>query len=234
MTAACPGGELGRLYLIADQRAAGDRDLAAVVQAALAGVPAGAMLVQLRARELGAGELLALARRLRAVTAACGARLLVNDRLDVALAAGADGVHLPEAGLDIAAVRALAGPGFLVGVSRHSAADAAAAARAGADLVVCGPVWPTPSKPGAAPLGLGALARAAAGMAGGRPADGATGRAPGRSAHLFALGGVDTPERARAARAAGAHGVASIRAFCAAADPGAAAAAMYTAVADAS
>jgi thiamine-phosphate pyrophosphorylase len=224
------GHALGRLYLIADpiasRGAAGDRDICVVVEAALAGVPAGAMLVQLRARELGGGALLALARRLRAITAGRGALLLVNDRLDVALAAGADGVHLPEHGLDVAAVRAVAGPDFLVGVSRHSAGDAAAAARAGADLIVCGPVWPTPSKPGAAPLGLDALARAAAGIA--------AARAPGRSAHLFALGGVDRPERARAARAAGAHGIASIRGFCAAADPAAAAAALYAAVADAS
>jgi thiamine-phosphate pyrophosphorylase len=211
--------------MITDQHAAGGRDLAGVVEAALAGVPAGAMLIQLRARELGDGALLALARRLRAITAGRGALLLVNDRLDVALAAGADGVHLPEHGLDVAAVRAVAGPGFLVGVSRHSAAGAAAAARAGADLIVCGPVWPTPSKPGAVSLGVDALAEAAAGVAAGPP---------GRGAHLFALGGVDTPERARAARTAGAHGIANIRAFCAAADPGAAAAAMYAAVADAS
>ncbi|HWN67399.1 MAG TPA: thiamine phosphate synthase [Haliangium sp.] len=217
---------LGRLYLITDQRAAGDRDLDDVVEAALAAVPAGAMLIQLRARDLGAGDLLALARRLRAITARRGALLLVNDRLDVALAAGADGVHLPERGLDVAAVRAVAGPDFLVGVSRHSAGDAAAAARAGADLIVCGPVWPTPSKPGAVPLGVEALAEAAAGVA--------AGVAPGRSARLFALGGVDTPARARAARAAGAHGVASIRALCAAEDPGAAAASMFAAVADAS
>jgi thiamine-phosphate pyrophosphorylase len=225
---------LGRLYLITNSitcritapGAGGDRDICVVVEAALAGVPPGAMLVQLRARELGGGALLALARRLRAITAGRGALLLVNDRLDVALAAGADGVHLPEHGLDVAAVRAVAGPDFLVGVSRHSASDAAAAARAGADLIVCGPVWPTPSKPGAVPLGLDALAQAAAGIA--------AGRTPARRAHLFALGGVDAPERARAARAAGAHGVASIRAFCAAADPAAAAAAMYAAVADAS
>lgn len=213
---------LGRLYLITDQRAVGDRDLVEVVQTALAAVPAGAMLVQLRARELCAGALLALARRLRAITAARGALLLVNDRLDVALAAHADGVHLPEQGLDIATVRAVAGPGFLVGASRHSAVEAAAAAGAGADLVVCGPVWPTPSKPGATPLGVDALAEAAAGVA--------ASAAPGRCTHLFALGGVDTPERARAARAAGAHGIASIRAFCAAGDLRTATAAMYAAV----
>jgi thiamine-phosphate pyrophosphorylase len=214
---------LGRLYLVTDQDAAGDRDLAEVVRAALAAVPAGALLVQLRAKRLGAGLLLDLARRLREVTAARGALLLINDRLDVALAAAADGVHLPENGLDIAAVRAVAGPDFLVGVSRHDPATAAEAARAGADLIVCGPVWPTPSKPGATPLGLDALAQAAAGVASAAP-----------RAHLYALGGVDTPDRARAARAAGAHGVASIRAFCAAADPGAAAAAMYAAVTGAS
>lgn len=215
---------LGRLYLITDARAAGDRDICVVVEAALAAVPAGALLVQLRARELGAGDLLRLARRLRAITAARGAPFLVNDRLDVALAAGADGVHLPERGLDVAAVRALTGPSFLVGASRHSVAGVVAAVRDGVDLVVCGPVWPTPSKPGATPLSPGALAEAATIIAA-APSD--------RRAYLFALGGVDTPERARTARAAGAHGIASIRAFCAPADPGAAAAAMHAAVTDA-
>jgi thiamine-phosphate pyrophosphorylase len=212
---------LGHLYLITDQRAAGC-DIADVVQAALAAVPAGTFTVQLRAKELSAGALLHLARRLRVITTAHDARLLVNDRLDVALAAGADGVHLPESGLDIAAVRAMTGPGFLIGVSRHGPAGAAAAARAGADLIVCGPVWSTPSKPETPPLGLDALAEAVRAVA--------EGQDPDRPAHLFALGGVDTPERAAAARAAGAFGVASIRAFCTATDPGAAAAAMHAAV----
>jgi thiamine-phosphate pyrophosphorylase len=212
---------LGHLYLITDQRVAG-RDICDVVQAALAAVPDGTFLVQLRAKDLSAGAMLHLARRLRAITTAHDARLLINDRLDVALAAGADGVHLPENGLDIASVRAITRPRFLIGVSRHGPAGAAAAARAGADLVVCGPIWPTPSKPGTEPLGVEALPEAAAAIA--------EVQDPDRPTHLFALGGVDTPERAAAARVAGAFGAASIRAFCAADDPGATAAAMHIAV----
>lgn len=227
-----------RLYLITDRRATGGRDLVDVVRAALAAVPEGAALVQLRDKDLGAGALLDLARRLRQVTAARRCPLLVNDRLDVALAAGADGVHLPETGLGIAAARAVAGPGvrpelraaplpdtrpaFLIGASRHDPAGAGAAARAGADLIVCGPVWPTPSKPGTEPMGLAVLAEAARAVAAGQP--------PGARARLFALGGVDSPERAAQARAAGAHGIAAIRAWCAAADPGAATAALHAAV----
>lgn len=215
------GAVLGHLYLITDQRVAG-RDICDVVQAALAAVPDGAFLVQLRAKDLSPGAMLHLARRLRAITAAHDARLLINDRLDVALASGADGVHLPENGLDIASVRAITRPSFLIGVSRHGPGGAAAAARAGADLVVCGPIWPTPSKPGTEPLGVAALTEAAAAIA--------EVQDPDRPTHLFALGGVDTPERAAAARAAGAFGAASIRAFCAADEPGATAAAMHVAV----
>lgn len=214
--------EPGRLYLITDRRAcAAGRDLVEVVEAALTGVPPGGALVQLREKDLGTRELLALARRLLAVTAPRRCPLLVNDRIDVALAAGADGVHLPEQSFDVATARALGGASFLVGASTHSAEAAAEAAGAGADLVVCGPVWSTPSKPGARAMGPDGLAHVAETVAAASPA-----------CKLFALGGVDTPERAREAVARGAWGAAGIRAFIAAQDPGAAAAAFARAAAE--
>jgi len=213
--------DLGRLYVITDRRAcAAGRDLVEVVEAALAGVAPGGALVQLREKDLGTRDLLALARRLRAVTAPRRCPLLVNDRIDIALVAGADGVHLPERSFDVATARALGGDHFIVGVSTHSADAARDAARAGADLVVCGPVWSTPSKPGAATLGADGLARVAEAVA-----------ATGTSCRLFALGGVDSPERAREAVTRGAWGAAGIRAFIAADDPRAATSAFARATA---
>lgn len=122
-------------------------------------------------------------------------RLFVNDRLDLALAAGAHGVHLPARGLTIGDARALAPPGFLVGLSCHSPAEARAAAVAGADFCVLGPVFATPSKPGASPLGTAALAVARE-----------------LTMPVLALGGVDEA-RAAACMAAGAAGLAGIRLF---------------------
>src|SRR5881296_1882515 len=107
---------LPRLILVTDRRAT-DRDLVAVVEAALdAGLPA----VQLREKDLPARPLLALAERLRAATARTGALLLVNDRLDVAIAAGADGVHLGGASVPADAARRLLGSNALIGVSTHT------------------------------------------------------------------------------------------------------------------
>jgi thiamine-phosphate pyrophosphorylase len=221
------GARLPRLYVITDRRATGGRDLIEVIAAVVAAVPAGAAMVQVREKDISARALFELVTELRAVTAARGCALLVNDRLDVALAAGADGVHLPERGMDVAAARAVAGPGMIIGASTHGPDAAMAAARAGADVIVCGPVWDTPSKAGyGPPLGVEALAGAARAVAGSGvwPLDAEAG------ARLYALGGATTPERARQARQAGAYGVAGIRAFMAAADPGAAAARLYEAI----
>ncbi len=196
-----------RLLLITDRRVT--EDLVATVTAALTFAPAGAVAVMLREKDLPGRALLALARRLRAVTAATGAALLVNDRVDVALEAGADGVHLPAAGIPVAEARRRLGPERLVGVSTHGAAEVAAAAAAGADYATFGPVFDTPSKRRyGPPPGLEALAAAA--------------REP---LPLYGLGGVD-PGNADAVRAAGAAGVACIRAVLAAADPAAAVAAL--------
>lgn len=181
---------------------------ATVIEAALA---AGVDAIQLRDRAAAGGALLAAAVALRAATRRHGARLLVNDRLDVAVAAAADGAHLPAASFPIAAARRVLGPGRIIGRSTHAAAEATAAVRDGADYVVLGPIYATPSKARwGAPLGLEPLAAAAG--------------------HVVAIGGIDA-DRAAAVRAAGACGVAVIAAIFDAADPGAAAAALVRAVA---
>jgi thiamine-phosphate pyrophosphorylase len=213
--------ELGRIILVTDRQQAPGRDVVDIVEAALAALPPASALVQLREKDLAARDLYALARRLLEVTHRQRCQLLINDRIDVALAAGADGVHLPEKGLPIAVARRLGRPGsFIVGVSVHGADAAGAAARDGADLVVCGPVWETPSKRDLGePLGEAALAQAKKAMAGGSTA-----------ARLYAIGGVTGPERAEAAVRAGAHGIAVVRAIVAAADPGASARALFDAM----
>jgi len=191
------------VHLITDRRLA--PDLAARAAAALDGLPPGTCAVHLREKDLGGRALLDLARALAAVCRARGQRLLVNDRLDVALAAGADGVHLPSAGVPPADARRLLGSGALVGVSCHSVEDVRRARDGGASFATLSPLFDTPSKRAhGPPLGLEPLR---AGAALGLP--------------LVALGGI-TPERAAEARAAGAAGVAAIRAWLAAADPAAA------------
>ncbi len=216
--------DLARIMLVTDRQQAAGRELVDLVDAALAGLPPASALVQLREKDLAPRELYALARRLLEVTHRHRCQLLVNDRIDVALAAGADGVHLPDRGLPIAAARRLGRPGsFVIGVSVHGADAAGAAARDGADLVVCGPIWPTPSKRDMGePLGEAALAQAKKAIAG---------AGAGAAAKLYAIGGVTGPERAEAAVRAGAHGVAVVRAIVAAADPAAAARALHDATA---
>ena len=189
-----------RLLLIVDVADVTNRRPA--IEAALRG---GVDAVQLRDRRAAGGALLATARALRALTYNHEAALLVNDRIDVALAADADGVHLPAASWPIATARTLLGPRPWIGRSSHGAAEAAAAAVEGADYVVLGPIFATPSKePYGAPLGTDALAATRA------------------AAPLVAIGGV-TAEHVPALRAAGAYGVAAIRAILDAPDPGAAA-----------
>ncbi|HEX7841019.1 MAG TPA: thiamine phosphate synthase, partial [Kofleriaceae bacterium] len=111
---------------------------AAAVERAVAGCPAGSVAVQVREKDLDGGPLLALVRAAQPF-----APVVVNDRIDVALAANAWGAHLPERGMAVSDARAIA-PSLVLGVSRH-----AAPSDTGADLVHLGPIWPTPSKPGA-------------------------------------------------------------------------------------
>jgi len=192
-----------RLLIVTDRRLAPGGDLAALLARALTGVRPGTVLVQLREKDLGGRALHDLARAVLEVTRRAGARLVINDRLDVALAVGADGVHLPEEGLNLDDARRL-GPALLLGASVHSREGAGS--RSGADYLVAGPVWDAPGKPGIGVEAFSAIVRAA--------------RPP-----VFAIGGIDVA-RADAALGAGAHGVAVIRAVMEAADPAAEAAAL--------
>ena len=193
-----------RVYLVTDPSAGSH--IVARVASALAALPPGTAAVQLRDRGASARELLALARALGKVTSATGQVLLVNDRIDVAMAAGADGVHLPSAGTPPGDARRLLGSRPLVAVSCQSRDDVARALAGGADFATFGPVYDTPSKRSfGPPVGLERLREAAA-----------------LGLPLVGLGGID-PGNARAVVEAGAAGVAAIRAWLDAADPGEAA-----------
>jgi thiamine-phosphate pyrophosphorylase len=192
--------DLPVVHLITDRRLA--RDLAARADAALAGLAPGTAALHLREKDLAGRELLALAHALGAVCRRRGQLLVVNDRIDVALAAGAGGVHLPSAGIPPADARRLVGAASLVGVSCHSADDVARAQAGGADFAFLSPIHDTPSKRAyGPPLGIAALREAAV-----------------LGLPLVALGGIDAA-RAAEARAAGARGVAAIRAWLEGPDP---------------
>jgi thiamine-phosphate pyrophosphorylase len=130
------------LYLVTSQALSDGRSTVCIVEAALA---AGVRLVQLREKELPARALTELAVRLRQITREVDALLIINDRLDVALAAGADGVHLGQNDLPLAAARSLA-PDLILGASSHTEEEAREAERAGASYVNIGPLFPTGTK----------------------------------------------------------------------------------------
>lgn len=191
------------LTLVSDRSQTRGRELTAIVEECLAaGLPA----VQAREKDLSALELAALCRRLRRLTREHGARLIVNDRVDVALAVGADGVQRTHASLPVDDIRAVAGTRLPIGASAHSLEDAVDAEVRGADWITFGPVYDTPSKRRwGAPQGLERLRKVAAAV-----------RIP-----VIAIGGI-TPERVAAVRAAGAAGVAAIAAILDTDSPGAA------------
>ena len=193
------------LYLVTDRALARGRPLADVVRAAVAG---GVTCVQLRAKDASAREFAAAARELLALLRPLGVPQNVNDRIDVALAAGADGVHVGQQDLSVADARRLGPPGWIVGVSAESVADAARAERDGADYVGASPIFATPTKTDhAPPLGLAGL----------RALRAAT-KLP-----LVAIGGLHAGN-ARETIRAGADGLAVVSAIVAADDPRAAAA----------
>ena len=169
----------------------GRRGLPELARAAAA---AGVDFVQVREKALPGGPLLQLAAAVQQSVADRATRVLVNGRPDVALAAGAAGVQLPEDGLPVRAVR-VAFPQLVIGASRHSLAGARRAEDEGADFVLLGPVFPTPGKEARA-LGERGLAEVAAAL-----------RIP-----VFAIGGIDERSAPRAL-AAGARGLAAIRLF---------------------
>jgi len=192
------------LYVITDRQQTGGRPLVEVIEAALRG---GVRAVQLREKDLPPRELYPLAQEIQRLTQRYDARLLINDRIDVACAVNADGVHLTTTSLPTAVARQLLGPKRLIGVSTHNAAEARAAEEGGADFIVFGPVFYTPSKaPYGEPVGLEALRTVRAAV----------------TLPIFAIGGV---KRANLddVLAAGADGIAVISAVIAADDPTAAA-----------
>jgi len=193
----------GDLYVVTDRQLTGGRPLRLVVEAALRG---GARAVQLREKDLPPRELYPLALEMRQLTQAYGARLLINDRADVALAVNADGVHLTTTSLPASIARQVLGPRRLIGVSTHTRAEAQAAVEEGADFVVFGPVFFTPSKaPYGQPVGLDALRAVRAVV-----------KSP-----ILAIGGIK-PTNLDQVLAAGADGIAVISAIISADDPTAA------------
>lgn len=186
------------LYVILDRQAAAERDLRALAEAALAG---GARWVQLREKEWTSRALLPLAEGLRRQVEAARGVFIVNDRLDVALAVGADGLHVGQEDLPAPVARRLL-PGRLLGVSSHSPEQAVQAQADGADYVAIGSIFPTGTKAAFELVGLEAVRRAR----------------PQVSVPLVAIGGI-TLENARSVIEAGADGVAVISAIAAAEDP---------------
>lgn len=198
-----PPDDLARrleLVVITDARCGEGRGLVDVVRAALRG---GAPAVQLRAKTEPARQTVALARVLREETRAAGALLFVNDRLDVALVAGADGAHVGDDDIPVPAARRIVPPGFLLGRSVETPEQAARAREEGADYVGVGPVYETASKDDAGlPVGLARVSAVA--EAAGVP--------------VVGIGGIEAENAAEVARA-GAAGVAVIRAVMQAPDP---------------
>ena len=191
------------LCLVADAAVVAPRLLPSRVAAAVAG---GVGMVQLRGKELPGGALLSLAAELRGAIAGRAA-LLVNERVDVAAAAGAGGAQLGEDALPVAAARRLLPAGALIGRSVHSVGGAAQAAADGADFLLVGAMFATASHPGAVPAGPGLLREVARVC-----------RIP-----LIGIGGISAGNLAPVIDA-GASGVAVIRSILAASDPQSAAA----------
>jgi thiamine-phosphate pyrophosphorylase len=191
---------LGRLLAVSDRKALGDQRCEKPGEERLAPwirelSAAGVTGLQLREKDLDDRALYGLTRLARSVLPPPGL-LLVNGRLDVALAAGADGAHLPAEGVPVASLRHRFGPRPLLGRSTHRIEEVEAAREAGADYVTFGPIYPTPGKAAyGEPPGLAGLARVAA-----------------LGIPVYALGGI-TLERLGEVAATGAAGVAGIRLF---------------------
>ena len=169
-----------------------------ILEQVSAAVAASLELIQLREKRLTARVLFELSEQSAALRRGSETRLLVNDRADAAAAAGADGVHLTTQSIDAATIRRTFGEDFLIGVSTHSLAEAEVAKEVGADFVVFGPVFATPSKENyGLPTGLAKLEGVAKELA---------------AFPVLALGGVDVTN-ARECLRAGASGIAGISLF---------------------
>jgi len=188
------------LYLITDRLQTRGRNLLWVLERALDG---GVRAVQLREKDLGGKELFQLAEKARALCQRYGARLFINDRVDIALALDAAGVQLGRASIPIQAARALLGPQKLVGYSAHGLEEARAAQETGADFLLFGPVYFTPSKAAyGSPQGIEALKKTVENIA----------------LPVYAIGGISR-DNIGAVRRTGARGVALISSIIGAEDP---------------
>jgi len=171
-----------------------DDELATRAEAVLVAVPRGSVGLQLRDKVRQAKAVHGLAERLRAICSQNGAPLYINDRLDIALAVGADGVHLGDASIEIGDARALLGPAAFISMAAHGLEEIDRSRLAGATAVLASPIFATPGK--GEPQGTRFLADA---------------RARAGGARIYALGGVDATN-ADECRRAGADGVAVVRA----------------------
>ncbi len=188
------------LYLITDRQQVRGGDLIRAVESAL---HAGVKAIQLREKEIFSRELYELAFELRKLTSRFGARLLINDRVDIALAVEADGVHLGGDSMPIHRVRRVLGPSKIVGVSCHNQISAITAQENGADFITFGPVFLTPSKARYGdPVGIEKLETVTALL----------------DIPIFGLGGINCSNIPQVL-AAGAHGIALISAIIATEDP---------------
>jgi len=188
-----------RLLVVTDRHQTNGRPLVPLLQQVLA---AGICAIQLRERDLSARELLTLAREVQSVTVSARSQLLINDRIDVALALEGAGVHLRSNSLPVSVARQLLGKDRLLGVSAHAVEEAVQAELQGADYIVLGPIYETPSKQMfGPPIGIHTLEKACKLV-----------RIP-----ILGIGGV-TAARAREMRCAGAFGAAVITAILGADD----------------
>jgi len=187
------------LYAILDRAASRGRDLREILDAVIAG---GCPTVQLREKEWSTRQLLPLAQELRDRARQAGVTFIVNDRLDLALAVDADGLHVGQGDLPAPIARRLLRPGMILGVSSHSVAEARQAQADGADYVAVGSIYPTGSKPEFQLVGPGLLRQVR----------------PLIQVPLVAIGGI-TPDNVAEVIRAGADGAAVISAVCAAPDP---------------
>ena len=195
-----------RLYVIVDAAACGQRPLADVAEQAIRG---GADVIQLRNKSASKMMLLEQAKQLLPIAREARVPLIINDHVDVAVAAGADGVHLGQEDLPVREARKRLGPDRIIGQSTHDVAQAIRADLGGADYLALGPIYPTPTKPAYEAVGVSLIEEVK--MRVGIP--------------IVCIGGITQTTLPEVVRA-GATCVAVVRAVCAASDPAASARAL--------